>query len=73
MTNISISIARITVISKITLFVRCVENMVKLGSTNELPNGILALKGGDLVEELDEMKLPYHLIEISSFFEEEFF
>jgi 16S rRNA (guanine527-N7)-methyltransferase len=38
-----------------------------------LENGILYLKGGDLMEELDECGQPYTLYPISRFFEEDFF
>lgn len=40
---------------------------------NQLPNGILYLKGGDLTEELESIGRPYALYPISDFFEEEFF
>lgn len=38
-----------------------------------LDNGILYLKGGDLLEELDEVKRPYKLYPIARFFKEDFF
>lgn len=38
-----------------------------------LENGILYLKGGDLLEELDEVKRPYKLYPIPRFFKEAFF
>ncbi|MEZ7931423.1 MAG: 16S rRNA (guanine(527)-N(7))-methyltransferase RsmG [Flavobacteriales bacterium] len=40
---------------------------------NELPNGILYLKGGDLTEELNEIRKKYTSYPISSYFAEEFF
>ena len=53
-------------------FVSWVRKSINQQSGHALPNGILYLKGGDLSEEL---KLPYHteLINISEYFEEEFF
>jgi 16S rRNA (guanine527-N7)-methyltransferase len=42
-------------------------------SVHELHNGILYLKGGDLEEELAELKKPYRVFELSDFFAEEFF
>lgn len=42
-------------------------------SLNSLDNGILYLKGGDLDEELRELKQPYSLYNLSDYFEEEFF
>lgn len=40
---------------------------------NELPNGILYLKGGDLTEELNEIRKKYTSYPISSYFTEDFF
>ena len=42
-------------------------------SINDLPNGILYLKGGDLSEELAETGRDYKLFSISDFYDEEFF
>ncbi len=42
-------------------------------SFNNLPNGILYLKGGDLSEELSHFKNKVKLYALSDFFEEEFF
>ncbi len=39
----------------------------------KLDEGIIALKGGDLDEELEELKRPYQEIDISNFFKEPFF
>lgn len=50
-----------------------VRNSIKPKSTHKLDNGILYLKGGDLDAELDELKKPYSLYDLSSFFQEEFF
>ncbi|MBA3899129.1 MAG: 16S rRNA (guanine(527)-N(7))-methyltransferase RsmG [Bacteroidetes bacterium] len=40
---------------------------------NELPNGLLSLKGGDLSEELAPIKQQVKIFELSNFFSEEFF
>ena len=40
---------------------------------NDLPNGILYLKGGDLHDELAHLQRHFRVYELSSFFEEEFF
>lgn len=40
---------------------------------HKLRNGILYLKGGDLTEELREVKVKYKLFPLSEYFEEEFF
>lgn len=42
-------------------------------SKNDLPNGLLYLKGGDLTEELKEAGKPYTLYNLNEHFEEEFF
>ncbi|MCY7351131.1 MAG: 16S rRNA (guanine(527)-N(7))-methyltransferase RsmG [Cytophagaceae bacterium] len=40
---------------------------------NELRNGILYLKGGDLKDELQELGRPHRVFNLATFFEEEFF
>jgi 16S rRNA (guanine527-N7)-methyltransferase len=40
---------------------------------NDLPNGLLYLKGGDLTEEIAELNKPVQLFDLSIFFEEAFF
>ena len=42
-------------------------------SKNKHPNKIIALKGGDLKEELEPIKKNIRIIELKDFFEEEFF
>jgi 16S rRNA (guanine527-N7)-methyltransferase len=42
-------------------------------SFNDLENGIIALKGGDLSEELSAIRNKYELVDISTYFNEEFF
>lgn len=42
-------------------------------SEHSLPNGILCLKGGDLVEELAEVGRPIRIFPLPDFFEEEYF
>ncbi|OJJ20523.1 16S rRNA (guanine(527)-N(7))-methyltransferase RsmG [marine bacterium AO1-C] len=41
--------------------------------SNDLKNGYLLLKGGDLTEELAEVKRPQKVFKLSDYFEEEFF
>jgi 16S rRNA (guanine527-N7)-methyltransferase len=50
-----------------------IHKKIKKKSIHALPNGILYLKGGDLAEELDELKKEYRLFELPNYFEEEFF
>ncbi len=50
-----------------------VHNKVKRDSVHSLDNGILYLKGGDLDEEMNQLKRPYSLYDLTNFFEEDFF
>lgn len=50
-----------------------VEHKIKPASRHTLDNGILYLKGGDLDEELNLLKKPYSLYDLSTYFTEEFF
>jgi len=49
------------------------EHRINKRSKNDLNNGWLLLKGGDLVEELSSVKNKSTTFDISTFFEEEFF
>jgi 16S rRNA (guanine527-N7)-methyltransferase len=60
-------------VTRLKEFYGWINKRVKKKSTHELKNGILYLKGGDLDEELSELKRPYQLYNLSEFFEEEFF
>ncbi len=42
-------------------------------SFNELPNGLLYLKGGDLTKELEESGKPFQSFDLNGFFSEDFF
>lgn len=42
-------------------------------SLNDLPNGLLMLKGGNLSAEMSEVRSQYHLFPIASFFDEDYF
>lgn len=50
-----------------------VHGKVKRESAHKMDNGILYLKGGDLEEELNQLRRPYQLFELSDYFHEEFF
>lgn len=60
-------------VTRMKEFYGWVRNSVKSNSTHKLDNGILYLKGGDLDEELNELKKPYSVYDLSEFFKEEFF
>lgn len=60
-------------VTRMKEFYGWVRTSVKPKSLHKLDNGILYLKGGDLDEELDELKKPYSLYNLSDYFKEEFF
>ncbi|MDX1628702.1 MAG: 16S rRNA (guanine(527)-N(7))-methyltransferase RsmG [Fulvivirga sp.] len=60
-------------VTRLKPFYQWVKYKIKPDSFNELPNGILYLKGGDLREELKEAKKKYTLYNLSDYFEEDFF
>jgi 16S rRNA (guanine527-N7)-methyltransferase len=47
--------------------------LIKKGDNQELPNGLMCLKGGDLAEEISQSGLRPRLISIEEIFPEEFF
>jgi 16S rRNA (guanine527-N7)-methyltransferase len=54
-------------------FYKWVKNSFKTKSFNDLRNGILYLKGGNLIEELKPFKGRYKTYNLSDYFKEEFF
>ena len=60
-------------VTRLKEFHSWIHKKVKLKSVHELPNGILYLKGGDLTEELAELKREYRVFNLSDYFAEEFF
>lgn len=60
-------------VTRLKEFYGWIHNKVKKKSAHELYNGILYLKGGDLDEELAELKKPYQLFELADYFNEPFF
>ncbi|BBE17204.1 rRNA small subunit 7-methylguanosine methyltransferase GidB [Aquipluma nitroreducens] len=54
-------------------FVSMVQTKVASQSKNDLPNGILYLKGGDFDEEIEPFRKQIEVYELQSFFQEEFF
>jgi 16S rRNA (guanine527-N7)-methyltransferase len=60
-------------VTRMKEFYGWVNTKVKVDSSHSLDNGILYLKGGDLDEELDELKKPYSVYNLSDYFTEEFF
>lgn len=60
-------------VTRMKEFYGWVNNKIKDDSTHSLDNGILYLKGGDLDEEMNELKCPYSIYNLSDYFKEEFF
>ena len=60
-------------VTRMAPFYAWVADKFEARSKHALPNGILYLKGGDLIEELDECQKPYTMYPISRFFAEPFF
>lgn len=46
---------------------------LKAHNQHNLPNGLLCLKGGDLTAEVNQLKTPYRIYNLSDFFKEPFF
>jgi 16S rRNA (guanine527-N7)-methyltransferase len=60
-------------VTRIKEFYGWVHNKVKAKSIHDMDNGILYLKGGELDEELGELKRMYQIFELSANFKEDFF
>ena len=60
-------------VTRLKEFYGWVHRKVKRESRHTLYNGILYLKGGDLDEELAELKKPHQIFELSTVFKEEYF
>ena len=54
-------------------FMSWTRNRIRKGGNNELPNGILYIKGGDFDEEIEPYRDKVRVYGIPDFFEEEFF
>lgn len=60
-------------VTRIKPFYQWVKKNIKNEGFNDLPNGIIYLKGGDLREEMNEVKKKFKLYNLSEYFEGEFF
>jgi len=56
-----------------SIFYRWVQNKISKKQFNNLPNGILFLKGGDLTEEFQEFKKRVVFYDLKDYFAEDFF
>ena len=60
-------------VARIKKFIPFVKGKLHPESFNDLKNGVLFLKGGDLAEEIEESNKQVHLYPISDYFTEDFF
>ncbi|WP_266363290.1 16S rRNA (guanine(527)-N(7))-methyltransferase RsmG [Tellurirhabdus rosea] len=60
-------------VTRLKPFMGWVRYKIHKNGNNDLPNGVLYLKGGELDEELSEIKDRYRLYDLSDYFEEPFF
>jgi 16S rRNA (guanine527-N7)-methyltransferase len=60
-------------VTRMKPFIHWVHQKVKLNGNNDLANGILYLKGGDLAEEMKEIKRPWSQYLLTDYFEDPFF
>ncbi len=60
-------------VTRLTEFYPWVQNKFNKKSFNDLDNGILYLKGVDLMEEFDQLTKPYQLFSLKEYYSEEWF
>lgn len=60
-------------VTAMPVFLTWTKGKIRKKSINELPNGVLYLKGGDLTEELSPVKQTYSIYDLNKVFEEDFF
>ena len=60
-------------VTAMPVFLTWIDKKFKKENKNDLPNGILYLKGGDLIEEMSSVKKQYKFHELHKIFKEDFF
>ena len=60
-------------VTRLKEFYGWIHRKINKQSVHSLYNGILYLKGGDLDEEMAELKKPHQIFDLSDYFKEEFF
>ncbi len=60
-------------VKSLPVFMPWVRNKIRPGGDNELPNGVLYLKGGDFADELQAINENYRIFDLSLHFTETFF
>lgn len=60
-------------VTRIAPFWGWIHTKFEKDNFNQLENGVLYLKGGDLTEELSELHIPFYSYELPRYFKEDFF
>ncbi len=60
-------------VAPLPVFMQWVKGKIKNEQQNSFPNGVIYLKGNDFTHELAQVKQKQNIINISDFFEEDFF
>ena len=60
-------------VMQLDALISSVKNKIKPKEINSIPNGLICLKGGDLTEELRRIKQYNMTVDISDYFEEDYF
>jgi 16S rRNA (guanine527-N7)-methyltransferase len=60
-------------VASLPSFINLVSHLISNNRTNDIPNGILYLKGGEIDNELESVNRDYFIFDLSNFFYEEFF
>lgn len=60
-------------VTRMANFLTWLDGKIESRTANELPSGVLYLKGGDLTEELREVEAPCTVAPLSTWFKDEFF
>ena len=60
-------------VTRMQPFWNWIRTKFKVKQSNDLPNGVLYLKGGDLTEEMQEFNRTYTSFDLSDYFDEDFF
>ncbi|MBH83472.1 MAG: 16S rRNA (guanine(527)-N(7))-methyltransferase RsmG [Flavobacteriales bacterium] len=60
-------------VTQMPAFLKLIKNKFYQHCNNTLANGVLYLKGGDLTEEMSQVKYHYNLFNLSDYFSQDFF
>ena len=60
-------------VTRMPAFLKLVEDKFSLDCNNTFANGVLYLKGGDLTEEMSQVKYHHNSFNLSDYFSQDFF